>query len=262
MKPNKRGKDFKVLSLRLNENSVHSHVIYIKEHTVRDHSNATPAGRTLLVLNVPPYADKEGLTNAFSDVGNIQNIIFTQTPSTLATESDKFIQNKPEFTFKLAFIVFEKVSDLDKALNLNQLKPLSRDRHYVKLGMTKWIEEYNSSIESSQSILDHVNTFMSEHDKKTVLAEQKEKQLEEADDEGWITVTKGGKTKSFARSEKVENKILAKEERKKSQTQLKNFYTFQIRETRMKKLVELRQKYEEDKMKITKMKEKRRFRPF
>lgn len=142
------------------------------------------------------------------------------------------------------------------------MRPLNSDNYAVKCGMAKWVEEYNVSIQPSKNLKEKIDQFMKKHDEETNLAEEKEKRLSEKDDEGWMTVTKGGKIKSFARSEKIENKILAKEEKGKKRKELKNFYTFQIRESKMKHLVALRQKFEEDKKKIAQIKQIRRFKPF
>jgi len=44
--------------------------------------------------------------------------------------------------------------------------------------------------------------------------------------------------------------------------ELKNFYTFQIRESKMQNIMEIRKKFEEDKRKIELLKQSRRFKPF
>ena len=50
--------------------------------------------------------------------------------------------------------------------------------------------------------------------------------------------------------------------KKKKQLELKNFYRFQIRQEKVEKLEELRQKFEEDKQRVAMMKESRKFKPF
>ncbi len=49
---------------------------------------------------------------------------------------------------------------------------------------------------------------------------------------------------------------------KKKDTELKNFYRFQIRDDKMKQLDTLRKKFEEDKERVAKMKDARKFKPF
>lgn len=264
MKTTKKTHQFKALELKLNENSVSPHVIYFKEHSVRDHTNDKPSGRTLLIVNVPPYADEKGLMNAFSAAGTVQSVIFSTSSNTVSTDSNSqaFSKEIQKPSFKICYLVFKKVVELDKALKLSQLNPMNANGHEIKVGMKKWIEEYNNSVEHPKTIKERIEAFMKNHDKKTELEEKQEKELEQEDSEGWVTVTKKGKIQSFARTEKVENRIMAKEEKNKKRKELKNFYTFQIRESKMKHIVSLRQKFEEDKQKIAQIKQSRRFKPF
>lgn len=263
MKPSKRSQDYRELELKCTEDSSAGHIIYFKEHSVREHTKDKPQGRTLLVVNVPPYADENGIINAFSDAGPIESVQFYLKPSTAEVKTIlKFMPDKLDTTFRAVYIVFKKVAQLDKALNLTKLKPLNSDKHHVKVGINKWIDEYNSNIVLPKILKESVEIFMKQFDEELHKQEKKEKELEEEDDEGWVTVTKKGKTQSFARSEKVENKIMQKEEKDKKRKELKNFYTFQIRESKMKHIVALRQKFEEDKKKIAQIKQSRRFKPF
>ncbi|CAH1638478.1 unnamed protein product [Spodoptera littoralis] len=263
VKTPKRTQDFKAVQLKLNEDSVAPHTIYLKEHVVREHTADKPQGRTLLVVNVPPYADEKGITNAFREAGTVQSVQLCLKPSTAEVKLiKKFLPDPNKTTFKAAYIVFKKVAELDKALKLSELLPMNSEDHQITTGIKKWIEEYNNTIVLPKVLKENVETFMKQFDETTKKADKKEKELEQEDDEGWVTVTKRGKVQSFARSEKVENKIMQKEEKNKKRKELKNFYTFQIRESKMKHIVSLRQKFEEDKRKIAQIKQSRRFRPF
>ncbi|KAM3958551.1 ribosomal RNA-processing protein 7 homolog A [Aphomia sociella] len=263
MKATKRIHEFKALELKLTEESTSPHIIYFKEHVVREYTKDKPSGRTLFIVNIPPYADEKGITNAFRDAGSIESVQFSIKPNLVDNKIQKqFLSHITKPSFKVAYVVFKKVSELDKALKLKCLQPMNSENHHIKLGMKKWIEEYNSSILLPKVLKEKVEEFMKHHDKETDISEAKEKELEQEDDEGWITVTKKGKVQSFARTEKVENKIMAKEEKNKKRKELKNFYTFQIRESKMKHIVSLRQKFEEDKKKIAQIKQSRRFKPF
>ncbi|KAJ8715856.1 hypothetical protein PYW08_013141 [Mythimna loreyi] len=263
MKAAKRTQDFKALELRLTEDSVAPHTVYIKEHIVREHTKDKPQGRTLLVVNVPPYADEKGLINAFKEAGTVQSVQLCLKPSTADIKHIiRFIPEENNTTFRAAYIVFKKVVELDKALKLTELQPLNSNAHQMQVGIKKWINEYNSTILLPKTLKENIETFMKQFDENAQKADKKEKELEQEDDEGWVTVTKRGKVQSFARSEKVENKIMQKEEKNKKRKELKNFYTFQIRESKMKHIVSLRQKFEEDKKKIAQIKQSRRFKPF
>ncbi|XP_075979173.1 ribosomal RNA-processing protein 7 homolog A [Anticarsia gemmatalis] len=263
MKAVKRAPDFKALELKLTEDSAAAHTVYFKEHSVREHTKEKPQGRTLLVVNVPPYADENGMINAFSEAGTVISVQFYLKPSTAEVKNIvRFMPEVNQTTFRAAYLVFKKVADLDKALKLTELRPLNSEKHSVKVGLNKWIDEYNNSILLAKDLKESIETFMKKYDEESAKQEKKEKALEEEDDEGWVTVTKKGKVQSFARSEKVENKIMQKEEKNKKRKELKNFYTFQIRESKMKHIVALRQKFEEDKKKIAQIKQSRRFKPF
>ncbi len=69
------------------------------------------------------------------------------------------------------------------------------------------------------------------------------KQRQEADEDGFITVTRGGRTNP-ARQEAAQEQA---EKQKEKQKGLEDFYRFQSREKRKEKAGELVRKFEEDK---------------
>jgi ribosomal RNA-processing protein 7 len=62
--------------------------------------------------------------------------------------------------------------------------------------------------------------------------------------------------------ENSDQKFKRSDKKKKKDTELKNFYRFQVREEKMKQLDQLRKKFEEDKKKVERMKATRKFNPF
>lgn len=73
----------------------------------------------------------------------------------------------------------------------------------------------------------------------------------EEDDDGWITVRyKGGRDPT---------KKHAKIKKKKKDEKLVNFYTFEVKEAKLKKHKELLEKFEEDKKRLAKMRAQRKF---
>lgn len=250
------------LQLKLQDNSECPHTIYFKEHSVREHTADKPSGRTLFIVNIPPYADEKGIANAFSEAGKVKLVQLCLKPNDTDSKNNSFMPEIPKPTFRIGYVIFNKVAELDRALKLTELKPMNNEEHKIKLGIDKWVEDYNNSVMTEITLKNKVEEFMKHFDKASKKSEATEKELEKEDDDGWITVTKKGKVSSFARSEKVENKIMQKEEKSKKRKELKNFYTFQIRESKMKHIVSLRQKFEEDKKKIALIKQSRRFKPF
>jgi ribosomal RNA-processing protein 7 len=72
----------------------------------------------------------------------------------------------------------------------------------------------------------------------------------EPDEDGFIMVT---------RREKDDEPVV---EKKNRAVDLEDFYRFQRREKQERKMDELRRKFEEDKIKVQKAKENRKFKPF
>ncbi|EHK99940.1 putative Ribosomal RNA-processing protein 7 [Glarea lozoyensis 74030] len=77
------------------------------------------------------------------------------------------------------------------------------------------------------------------------------------DEDGFVTVTRGGRT-GPARREDVEEKRIemeAREEKKRKELEGKGFYRFQVREKRKQEQGELIKQFEEDKRRIEKLRE-------
>uniref|UniRef100_A0A6M2DKG1 Hipothetical protein n=1 Tax=Xenopsylla cheopis TaxID=163159 RepID=A0A6M2DKG1_XENCH len=256
---------FKALLLPYSKKNTDSHYVYIKEHSVRGQTEDKPKGKTLFVLNVPHYATEDSMKRVFSEAGEVQTVIFSQKPSCVTNKTDEnsnIFSSKPIVGFKVAYIVYKSVMALQKCLTLRQLPPLSIKEAPVNCGIKHWIEQYNNSIIDENIMQVEIDKFMKIYDQEENKKLQHEKSLQEADDEGWVTVTKHGRKPGFARKESVENKILQKDKAGKKRKELLNFYTFQIRESKMKHLVSLRQKFEEDKKRIALLKQSRKFKPF
>ncbi|XP_066903968.1 putative ribosomal RNA-processing protein 7 homolog B [Halyomorpha halys] len=130
-------------------------------------------------------------------------------------------------------------------------------------GLPKWCKEYNRALINPADIKDEIDNYMEEYDRKVEEEEKRLKELTtEPDEEGWVTITKKGRNPGFARKESVLKNIMKKNKLKQKKKQLINFYSFQIKESKMNQLIQLREKFEEDKKKIELMKQSRKFKPF
>ena len=101
-------------------------------------------------------------------------------------------------------------------------------------------------------------------DEKREDTKSKAEEEAEPDDEGWVTISRNSKKKSTigaGRSEKVKARLKAREAKKRKNRELRNFYKFQLKETKLKKLSDLREKFEVDKERQRKMIADRKFRP-
>lgn len=79
------------------------------------------------------------------------------------------------------------------------------------------------------------------------------RQRQEPDEDGFITVTKGGRNAPVRQEEAQERAEKEKEKRKG----LDDFYRFQTREKRKERAGRLMKEFEEDKEKVRQMKERR-----
>ncbi|CAH2000298.1 unnamed protein product [Acanthoscelides obtectus] len=130
----------------------------------------------------------------------------------------------------------------------------------LKIGLTNWIEEYNNSICNSDELLNRIQTFITSYE-QVEKDEEKQSKEEVTDEEGWTLVTRGGRRPGLSRKERLEAKLNEKTAKSSKKKELKNFYTFQIRESQMKHIATLRKNFEEAKKKVNLMKQSRRFKP-
>ena len=108
-----------------------------------------------------------------------------------------------------------------------------------------------------------VHAFFNAFNRKEKDAAELSKRLRnEPDEDGFVTVTRGGRAAPASRSEAEEakQKMIDKQEKKKSETQ--DFYRFQLRERRKQEQFALLKRFQEDRRKVDAMREKRgKFRP-
>ena len=103
-------------------------------------------------------------------------------------------------------------------------------------------------------LLKSVNTYMTafaERENRHANIQAKRRQVPDAD--GFITVTRGGRT-GPAKQEAAQEQAKKHKEKQKG---LDDFYRFQMRERKKAKAGELVRKFEEDKEKVKRMREQR-----
>ncbi|XP_064553618.1 ribosomal RNA-processing protein 7 homolog A [Drosophila montana] len=260
---------YRVVPLRMTPDAKHCHSVYMREHFIRLMDPNKPKGRTLFLLNVPPYITEESLQTFFKRAGNVESVLFAEKPG--RDETAKWYEGtdvpfsnvQTPFKFKVAYVVFQKSISIGRALAIESLDLFnSSGECLIKTGMELWHDDYeNNYILDVEKTQKEINAYMADYDKRERAALAAAK-TSEADPDGWVTVGKDGRNAGFEQKESVIGRIESKLTKDKKTKELKNFYTFQIRESKMQSIVELRQKYEEDKQKIELLKKSRRFRPF
>lgn len=117
-----------------------------------------------------------------------------------------------------------------------------------------YLKHHSLTYPNKNQLLESVNNYMTAFaSKEASEARSLARQRQEADADGFITVTRGGRTNP-ARQEAAQEQA---EKQKEKQKGLDDFYRFQSREKRKERAGELIRKFEEDKEKVRKMRERR-----
>ncbi|KAI5860052.1 ribosomal RNA-processing protein 7-domain-containing protein [Durotheca rogersii] len=129
---------------------------------------------------------------------------------------------------------------------------------------SQWLQAHvKLSFPSHDAIQASMDAYFTEFNRKEKEASRLAKKLRnEPDEDGFVTVTRGGRNAPARRDEAEEAKqrMLGKQQKKKDETH--DFYRFQMREKRKAEQAEILKRFEEDKRKVEAMKAKRgKFRP-
>eukprot|EP01101_Sappina_pedata_P000731 TRINITY_DN10922_c0_g1_i1.p1 TRINITY_DN10922_c0_g1~~TRINITY_DN10922_c0_g1_i1.p1 ORF type:complete len:298 (+),score=112.07 TRINITY_DN10922_c0_g1_i1:79-894(+) len=249
--------------------------IYFREYRP-DGSDPTADCTTLLVLGLGTNITNEDLHSLFGRVGAIQSIQMFETKS-----HEHF-----------AHIKYYRASDLRKALKMrldgeeiSKSDKIKQEEGIVSesvvegFGLQKWKKELVQSMVQPGPLKKKVDEYMKKFDTDRVKEKSDRiKDLRKPDADGFITVTDGPTVKiHHAHIPKPANPILDTdgwETVTKDTKQLEaietnelglaakifpNFYRFQRSEGRKKQLSDLKRKFEEDKDKIHKMKQSKKF---
>lgn len=252
------------MELLFNAADVTSHHVFIKKHRSDKKSSDKPVGKTLTVLNIPPYATEESIARVFSVAGPVESVTMTDSYKneykTRYQIKSEFFNEPRSFKFQIAFIVFKKSESLDIMLRNTKLPPLNSNELPVLTGTAKWTAEYNKRRNENVSEMQtEIDVYMKHYDKVKIT----EKTQNDDADDGWTTVGKKGQNAGFKQKESVISKLEQKiQSQKKKQKNLTNFYSFEFRDSKKQQLVELRKKFDEDKFKMQSMKHTRKFKPY
>lgn len=159
-------------------------------------------------------------------------------------------------------------------LTLKSIAKLQKSRRYPVWGEgvpgnvsalgSQWITSHlRLSRVDKQDTKAAVHAFFTAFNRKEQEAIELAKRLRnEPDEDGFVTVTKGGRAAPASRkeAEKAKDRMVEKEAKKKSE--LKDFYRFQLRERRKDEQQALVKRFEEDRKRVSDMRQKRgKFRP-
>jgi len=243
--------DSLTFDIKFEEKSEGGHTLFVREHKTRVEEEHRPSGRTIIVCNIPPWCPKTSIKANFGRFGKIKDIQLQLKPGK-KPEEEEDTKNK----FSVAYIVYADAASIEKlmkAANMKKAKPMYANtvENPVITGYPLFCAEYNQSFPDIKKLQANINEFMANFD------EQKTEEQMKADD-GWQVA---GKKKFVRLTEAEQNEMKKKVAKKRKRDQQLNFYSFQIRESKKNKIVEMRKKFEEDKQKINRMKQERKFKP-
>ncbi|KAJ1326555.1 ribosomal RNA-processing protein 7 [Microdochium nivale] len=127
-----------------------------------------------------------------------------------------------------------------------------------------WLKAHNKlSYPGTEAVQAAVDAYFTLFNRKEAEAEQLAKRLRnEPDEDGFVTVTRGGRNAParMDEAEEAKRRMLERAQKKKDETQ--DFYRFQLRERRKAEQAELLRRFADDRKKVDAMREKRgKFRP-
>uniref|UniRef100_A0A1I7T8I1 RRP7 domain-containing protein n=1 Tax=Caenorhabditis tropicalis TaxID=1561998 RepID=A0A1I7T8I1_9PELO len=120
---------------------------------------------------------------------------------------------------------------------------------------------YGKLFPSEEQIQEMADTYVERYDAEQAEARKEAKRkYSEPDEDGWITVTKAKKAAKSMKLKKEDVPLIGGLSGKKKKVDLA-YYTFQIKKNRQEKAQELLKKFEEDRKRITQLKQARNFKP-
>lgn len=108
-----------------------------------------------------------------------------------------------------------------------------------------------------------VHAFFNSFNRKEQEASEMAKRLRnEPDEDGFVTVTRGGRAAPASKNEAEEARRRMVEKSTKKKSEMQDFYRFQLRERRKAEQAQLLRRFDEDRQKVNAMREKRgKFKP-
>ncbi|GAB9470103.1 Rrna processing protein rrp7 [Globisporangium polare] len=235
--------------------------IYVKKHNVKESElsgeSLLAAERTAYVVNLPPSADDEWLRARLEPaVGAIQHIASGSGIKSSTSSSDALLA-------KTAHVVFKSKDALKKVLQVTQLElsedgddEENEDSAAATTGLQGYLSQYRANKPGLAAVKAIADQYMSKFDAdEQEDFRQREELKAQVDDDGFKTVVNTKKRTQAAAED------LGRPAKKQKNKEMENFYRFQMRERKRDQLKTLRERFEEDRQMVEKLKKANRFKP-
>lgn len=223
-----------------------------------------PNLRTLFLSNLPPWSTADALQRLFRANGPVDRVILQSNASSGPPPADEEANCAG---FKFGYVVFERPSGVSRAMekmDLSKPRVLFPEGTPTLVGVAAFQAQYNASVCADvDSLMLRIEEGVANLDKRREAEKTRaEEEFEAGDDDGWVTVSRHTTKRSVGHaSAKAQAKVKAREAKKRKRKELENFYKHQMKEKKLKRLSELKEKFEKDKEKQLQMRVDRKFKP-
>lgn len=237
-----------VLPIMFNRSNSHRRHLYIKQHSGHD---SLPKDKTLFIAGIPLEINESSLLNLFSTFGEVERVAIHGSRVS-------------------AVVLYSTASGRDAAIkaakkNKPTLVQTAQLPTTYNFGLKGWIDAHKSEKPGNTVLQERLDAWMDEYE--TEEAQRKAEALAAMQEDGWTVVQRHkGRKKNASGTGVVVGAVAARAAQaiaaKKQTAAHTDFYRFQQREKRRQDLLDLRQKFEEDKKRLAEIKAARKFKPF
>ncbi|KAI7905674.1 ribosomal RNA-processing protein 7-domain-containing protein [Cokeromyces recurvatus] len=270
---------FKVLPVIMDENNKSiRHYFFMKKHESKSLEDENIKDRTLFLANLPPDTTDYHIKKLFKG-HPIDQITYSSSGSSKKNQKEKEEkEDKPNRELRQLFVggssahvVFSTNGDLDQVLSMHRVEKKwakEDEKTGQPLGFQRYILQYELSRPNPMDLQQEVDSFMMKFKADEYQKEREQlERMNKMDEDGFTVVVRHKKNKTTDGTINVsaistDVAEAQKEYHQKKKKELVNFYRFQMREQKQNELTELRKRFEEDKAKIAKLKQNRKFKPY
>ncbi|TDH66319.1 hypothetical protein CCR75_008371 [Bremia lactucae] len=229
--------------------------VYVKKHEAKKSDSnvkanadtALAAGYTAYFVNLPANASVQWLRACLGPLGAIQNITLGKTEHS----SHKVAEKGAGTNGRTAHVVFQTKNSLDQLLHVDALETPAPSE---SSGLQAYATTYRQNRPGIVAIKDVADRYMALFEKlETENTRRREEVKNQVQEDGFQTVVNTKKRSS--------EDVLSRPAKKQKSKELSNFYRFQTREKKRDQLKRLRERFEEDREQVEKMKHANHFCP-
>lgn len=251
------------------ENLAHCTHIYLRVHQSKVKNSGGDdsdfSNRTIFVTNFTSMASTNDIANLFSSIDDVdvESVKFGSLNGKVSGLQDNWASGRVVLRYALVTLGSKGcVQRVMRWVQPNPLKweiPVGSDSDHP-VGVQGWLSHFQASQPSVESVMEEANRHMSEFmSKKETLRREMDARREAPDDDGFVLVSRKHTARSSGNTRASNRKSRRRNKRNGAGKELKDFYRFQLRETKRSKLAELRERFAEDKKRVDALRAKKKF---